>query len=156
MKAIKSSRNCSPFQNTLFSRCQITNIDHQFSESLSFLTSFSSIKITSVFLNLKSVFLLVKKTYLYSNWLDTQSSRHGIPMPWCKVWRSCKSFFQLSPLKNVKTRALSFLLLFRKKIVLLSTFLLVYRKGKPEKMFRIPCNNDFHLPLTQWVWSQGM
>ena len=42
---------------------QISSIDHQFSESLSFLTSFTFIKITLVFLHLKSVFLLVKKKH---------------------------------------------------------------------------------------------
>lgn len=43
------------FKNNLFSKCQLTIIDHQFSESLSILTSSTSIKITSVSLNLKSV-----------------------------------------------------------------------------------------------------
>ena len=75
------------------------------------------------------VWVLILMSYLHSYWLDIQFLGQSKAVSWCKVWRSGESFFQLCPLINVETSALSFLLRHSNESILsFHVWIFVYKK----------------------------
>ena len=87
-----------------------------------------------------ALYSLVWAIYLYRHWFNPQSFSQSKALSWSQVWRSCKSFFQLCPLKNVKTSAFSFLLSSGNESIFLRHAVIViydtHKKKTPRKLVR--------------------